>query len=143
MSNPAENLAKLKQAYARWHESKGKDLVWLDLMADDVRVLSLAAGRPGVEFTREVRSKEDLRRYLAGLDQDWEMIYYRPDEFIVDGDKIAVMAMTSWKNRTTGRTFESPKADFVIFKDGKIVGWYEFYDTAAVEAAMKLREGAS
>ena len=137
MASPAENLAKLKDAYARWHGTKGDEQVWLDLMADNVQVLSLAAGRPGVEFTRPVRSKEDLRRYLAGLRQDWEMIYYRPDEFVADGERVAVMAMTSWKHRKTGRTFETPKADFAVFKDGKIVEWYEFYDTAAVEAAMK------
>jgi hypothetical protein len=142
MASSAENLAKLKQAYARWHATKGDEKVWLELMADNVQVLSLAAGRPGVEFTRPVRSKDDLRRYLAGLRQDWEMIYYRPDDFVVEGDRIAVMSMTSWKNRKTGRTFETAKADFAVFKDGQIVEWYEFYDTAAVEAAVK-QEGAS
>jgi hypothetical protein len=48
MASPAENVAKLKDAYRQWHETKGGSVkLWLDLMADHVRVRSLAAGARG------------------------------------------------------------------------------------------------
>ena len=138
MGTSADNIANLKQTYARWHESKGTDeKAWLDLMADNIRILSLASGAPGMEFTKEVRSKDDLRRYFKGLRDDWQMIHYTPEEFIVDGERVAVMGMTGWRHRKTGREFDTPKADFIRFKDGKIVEFYEFYDTAAVMAAAQ------
>ena len=61
MSSPAENVAKLKDAYRQWHESKGGSVkLWLDLMADHVRVRSLAAGAPDARFTSQVNSKAEL-----------------------------------------------------------------------------------
>jgi hypothetical protein len=47
MGTPAENVTKLKDAYRQWHETKGGSVkVWLDMMVDDVKVRSLAAGAP-------------------------------------------------------------------------------------------------
>ena len=94
----SDNVARLKDAYARWNESKGTDeKAWLDLMADNIRILSLAAGAPGVEFTKEVRSKADLQRYFQGLRDDWQMVHYTPDHFIVDGDRVSVLSTMSWR----------------------------------------------
>jgi len=48
MSSPGENVARLNDAYRQWHESKGGSVqTWLDLMADDVSVRSLANGGAG------------------------------------------------------------------------------------------------
>ena len=47
MASSSDNVAKLKAAYREWHESKGGSVkAWLDLMVDDVRCFSLAAGAP-------------------------------------------------------------------------------------------------
>ena len=138
MGTSADNVARLKAVYAEWHESKGtNEKVWLDLMADNIRILSLAAGAPGAEFTKEVRSKEDLGRYFRGLRDDWQMIHYTTDHFIVDGDRVAVLGTTAWRYRKNGREIDTPKADFIRFQDGKIVEFYEFYDTAALMAAIQ------
>jgi uncharacterized protein len=131
-----ENLDKLKDAYRQWHESKGGSIdVWLDLMADDVNVRSLADGGPGAEFTSQIRSKAEFKRYFDGLLGDWEMLNYKTGDFIADGDWIAMRGSTAWRNRATGRTVDTPKADFWKFKNGKIVEFHEFYDTAALFAA--------
>src|SRR5262245_28766651 len=138
MGSPSENVAKLRDAYLQWHESKGGSVKsWLDLMTDDVRVYSLAAGASGAEFTAAVTSKKDLGRYFEGLLGDWEMINYKTVEFIAEGDRIAVRGSTAWRNRKTGRVVDTPKADFWTFRDGKIVEFHEFYDTAALIAAAR------
>ena len=136
MGSPAENVAKLKEAYRQWHETKGGSVkAWLDLMADHVRVRSLAAGAPEARFTSEVNSKEDFGRYFQGLLEDWEMIDYKTMVFIAEGDHVAMRGSTAWRNRHTGRVVDTPKADFWTFHDGKIVEFYELYDTAALFAA--------
>jgi ketosteroid isomerase-like protein len=138
MATHAENVAKLQDAYRQWHESKGKSVqAWVDLVADNVRLRSLADGRPGVDFTREVRSKDEFMRYFTGLLGDWEMIHYTTDVFLVDGDRVVMRGSTAWKNRKTGRVVETRKADFVTFHEGKIVEFDEFYDTAAMMAALQ------
>lgn len=118
--------------------SKGKSVqTWVDLFADNVRLRSLADGRPGADFTREVRSKNEVMQYFTGLLNDWEMIHYTTDDFIVDGERVAMRGSTAWRNLKTGRTVETRKADFVTFRDGKIVEFDEFYDTAGLLAALQ------
>ena len=138
MSSPGENVARLKDAYRRWHESKGGSVeAWLELMADDVSVRSLANGGAGAEFTSEIRSKADFKRYFDGLLGEWEMINYKTGAFIADGDWVAMRGSTAWKNRATGRVVDTPKADFWRFRDGKVVEFHEFYDTAALYDAAR------
>lgn len=138
MGSPSDNVAKLKNAYRQWHESKGGSVkAWLDLMTDDVRCYSLAGGAPGAEFTAAVSSKKDFERYFKDLLADWEMIHYTTDDFVAEGERVAVRGSTAWRNRKTGRAVDTPKADFWTFRDGKVVEFHELYDTAALIAAAK------
>jgi uncharacterized protein len=138
MGSPSDNLAKLKNAYRQWHESKGGNVrTWLDLMADDVRCYSLAAGIPEAEFTAPVTSKKDFARYFEGLLADWETIHYTTGDFVAEGERVTMRGSTTWRNRKTGRAVDTPKADFWTFRDGKVVEFHEFYDTAAPIAAAK------
>ena len=138
MGTPAQNVAILKDAYRQWHDTRGASVkVWLDLMTDDVKVRSLADGKPGASFTSEANSKEQLKRYFDGLLAEWEMIHYKTDQFIAEGDRVAMLGSTAWRNRRTGREVSTPKADFWTFRDGKIVAFYELYDTAGLVAAAQ------
>jgi uncharacterized protein len=134
----AENVAKLQDAYRQWHDSKGGSVkVWLDLMADDVKIRSLADGAPTLTFTSACDGKEQFKRYLDGLLADWEMINYKTGEFIAEGDRVAMLGSTSWRHRRTRRAFDTPKSDFWKFRDGKVVEFQELYDTAALIAAAQ------
>ena len=138
MNSPESNVAALKEAYQQWHETKGRSVqVWLDLMADDVKIRSLAGGQPGAPFTIAANSKQDVRRYFDGLLADWRMNHYTTGRFIAEGDRVAMLGSTAWVNRTTGREVDTPKADFWTFRDGKIVEFHELYDTAALIAAAQ------
>ena len=138
MASSAENVAKLKDAYRRWDKSKGKDTtMWTSLFTEDVRLRSLAGGRPGLEFTLECRSMNEVVRYFTGLTGEWEMVHYTTDQFAVDGDRVVMLGSTSWKHKKTGKVFDTPKADLITFRDGRIVEFFEFYDTEKVLAAAR------
>ena len=135
MGSTSDNVAQLKAAYRQWHDSKGSSVkAWLDLMVDDVTCYSLAGGAPGAEFTAKIHSKKDFERYFKGLLDDWEMINYKTGDFIAEGDQVAMRGSTAWRNRKTGKVVDTPKADFWTFRNGKIVEFHEFYDTAALIA---------
>ena len=138
MGSSSDNVARLKSAYRQWHESRGGSVkAWLDLMADNVRCYSLAAGAPSAEFTAPISSKKDFERYFKGLLDEWEMIHYTTDEFIAEGDRVAVRGSTAWRNRNTGRAVDTAKADFWTFRNGKVVEFHELYDTAALIAGAR------
>ena len=133
-----ENVKKLKEAYAFWNSTLGgSNQKWMDLMDSAVRFRSLAGGAPGMEFTLDCNSKIDLERYFAGLAADWEMIHYTPEEYIAEGDRVVVLSRCAWRNRKTGKTIETPKADIFRFSEGKVIDFFEFYDTARAIAGAQ------
>ena len=131
MSTEESNVAVLKEAYRRWHETKAGSVDhWLALMTDDVNFRSLAEGAKPMAFTRTSTCKDDVKHYFNGLTNDWEMIYYRMDEYIVQGDRVVALGSCSFKHKKTGKILDTPKADFHKFRDGKICEFFELYDTA-------------
>ena len=131
MNSEADNVATLKDAYQRWHDSKAGSVDhWLNLMTDDVKFRSLAAGASEMQFTRDSSNKDEVKRYFAGLTSEWEMISYRVDEDIAQGDRIVALGQVSFKHKKTGKLLVTPKADFHKFRDGKVCEFFEFYDTA-------------
>lgn len=140
MSAEDSNLASLKEAYRQWNDTRGASVDhWLNLMTDDVNFRSLTEGAKPMEFTRQSKSKDDVRRYFAGLAEDWEMNFYRIDEFIGQGNRIVALGCCSFKHRKTGKTLETPKADFVRFRGGKICEFFEFFDSARALAVATPR----
>jgi ketosteroid isomerase-like protein len=135
-----ENVAVLKEAYREWHDTLGESADhWLELMTDDVRFRSLTNGAETMEFTRPSCCKEDVRRYFSGLSADWKMNFYRVEEYIAQGDRVVVLSHVSFEHKRTGKTLETPKADFFRFRAGKICEFFEFFDTAGAIAAATRR----
>ena len=134
MTADNSNVAVLKEAFERWNDSKGQSTDhWLSIMADDVDFRSLAEGRdPGFEFTARRRCCDEVADYLKGLTEQLEMIHYTVEFYVAEGDRVVAVGTTAWRNRATGKSFDTPKVDVVRFKDGKIVEFFEFYDTAMV-----------
>ena len=73
---------------------------------------------------------------------DWELIHFTPEEFIADGDRVVVLSSVAFRFRATGKVAESPKADVFRFRDGKIVEFFEFFDTARAFAATRADDPA-
>ena len=135
MGTPAQNVAILKDAYRQWDETKGKSVqAWLDLMTDDVKVRSLAAGRPGASFTMAANSKPEFRRYFEGLLSDWEMINYKTDTFIAEGDRVVTQLSVEGTQigafagvPASGRLMRTHGTEVYRIRGGKIVeGWSWF-----------------
>lgn len=133
-----DQVEKLKRAYARWGETRGASVAdWMELLADDVRLRSLADGAAGMEFSAPRGGKAEVEAYFRGIARDWEMLDHTAEEFVVEGDRVAVMGRCAWRHRGTGKAVTSPMAQFWRFRDGKVVEFFEFYDTARAMAATQ------
>ncbi|WP_436312483.1 nuclear transport factor 2 family protein [Variovorax sp. LjRoot84] len=131
-----KNVAVLRDGYLRWNDSRGDSAQhWMDLMAEDVHWCSLGAAAAGASYTQGCCSKSEVQRYFLELSRSWEMLDYTADEFVAQGDRVVMLGSCEWKHRGTGKTVKTPKADVIRMRDGKIVDFMEFYDTAAALAA--------
>lgn len=138
MGEEQRNTGILKEAYDKWHASKGGSVDhWTSIMGDQIDFRSLADGEGGLNFTKSVESRAELAQYFEGLLGDMEMIHYTVDKYFADGDTVIAMGRTAWRVRANGNEFETPKVDVVRFEDGKIVAFFEYYDTAKIQAAAQ------
>ncbi|MEM9972859.1 MAG: nuclear transport factor 2 family protein [Pseudomonadota bacterium] len=130
-----KNTALLREAWARWHESRGTDLaMWYNYMARDVRILSLADGGAGMPYTTARRGHAALDEYLTGLTTNFTMDHWTIDETVAEGDRVVGIGSTGWTHRASGRSFDTPVVIVTTWADGKITDYREFYDTAMIAA---------
>jgi ketosteroid isomerase-like protein len=136
---PAEqHLALLKGIYKRWGETKGGNVdEILNLLADDVVWRSIANGLHGLNFAKEPLTKPNVRSYFENLSKDWELVFFDVERMIAQNHTVVVVAECSFRHRRTGKSFMSPKVDIWDFKRGKVVGFFEYFDTAsAIRSAL-------
>ena len=83
------------------------------------------------------RGKAQVLDVLGAISKDYEVERYAPEIIIVEGDRAAVMSDAAFRQRATGRTLSIRLADFLRFRDGKLIEFREFADTFdAVEQAL-------
>ena len=137
MSDEARNVAILTEAYRRWSDSKGTSADhWISICNQEIRFGSIAEPLKSVAYMRSYGRREDLGQYFAGITRDWEMLEYRVDHFVAQGDRVVMLGHCSWRAKGSGQVVSTPKADSWRFADGKAVEFYEFFDTAQVMQAM-------
>jgi ketosteroid isomerase-like protein len=138
MTDEAGNVEILKAAYKRWSDSKGGSVDdWMKICADNIAFGSLAQGAvQGARYMTAYNSRDALKEYFGGLACDWEMIDWVVDHYIAQGDRVVVLSRCTWRNKKSGKSVSTPKADSWRLAGGKAVEFFEFYDTAQVHAAV-------
>jgi ketosteroid isomerase-like protein len=131
-------VALIKGIYKRWSETKGGNVdEILNTLADDVVWRSIANGLHGLNFAKEPLTKPNVRGYFESLGKDWELVFFDVERIIAQNNTVVVVAECSFRHRRTGKSFMSPKVDIWDFRRGKVVGFFEYFDTAsAIRSAL-------
>ena len=81
---------------------------------------------------------ENIRTQLANLVQAFTFHSYDAIDILIDGSKAAVRARIRLTSTINGQTGETEVADFIEVKDGRVVSFVQFCDTAfAAKLAVK------
>jgi ketosteroid isomerase-like protein len=136
---PAEqdNVAKLREGYRRWHESRGGSLdYWMSICDENIRFGSIAQSPPGASYLMSYSGRSAMGQYFEGLAKDWEMIEYVVDDLVAQGDRVVMLGRCTFRFRNNGRVVSTPKADAWRFADGKAIEFFEYFDTAQLRDAV-------
>lgn len=127
-----DNVATLARLYRLWSDTRGGSVDdWLQAMHPDVVMGSVAAGAPGVTFTAARSGHDQARAYFTGLDDHFEMISFEVAEFIAQDDRVVALIDSTWRSKVDpSRVVEVQKADVHQFRDGKILKFFDYFDTA-------------
>ena len=92
-----------------------------------------------VPFGGPRRGIAGVRDFFAAVRDDLEVLQFEPREFIAQGDKVVALGRYSWRVKATGREFSSDFAHVCTIRNGKIVRFHEYMDTAAEVRAHRKR----
>ena len=92
-----------------------------------------------VPFAGPRRGIAGVRDFFAAITESLEVLQFEPREYIAQGEKVVALGRYSWRVKATGREFSSDFAHVCTIRDGKIVRFHEYMDTAAEVRAHKKR----
>jgi ketosteroid isomerase-like protein len=108
----------------------------LDALADDVEwhepgptaVLPWAGTRHG---------RAQVAQFFTAIGESLEILQFEPREFWAEGDKVAVFGYEQARAKPTDRTYESEWVMVFTLRQGQVVGFHRYYDTAAAVVAFR------
>jgi ketosteroid isomerase-like protein len=83
------------------------------------------------------KGKAGVQEFFDTLAKTQDATEFSPREFYPSGDKVFVLGHYAWKLRKTGRTAESDFIHIFTVKNGKVVQFQEFTDTAIFAEAYR------
>ena len=78
-----------------------------------------------------------LKSVFLKLGAEWEGFSAVPHEFIVQGDTVVSLGRYSGKYILSGKRFSAPFAHVWRLRDGKVVRFHQYTDTAVVQRALR------
>ena len=126
-----DTQARIYAEYAR-----GNRAAVLDALAEDVAWHSVG-GDTGIPWGGSYHGRQEVEAFFARLDSAAEIIGYAVERVIAQGEWVTVLARVRARFPTTGLEEEFASADILRIRDGRILEFREFYDTAAVLAALR------
>ena len=112
----------------------------LDTCADDIEWTSTESEY--VPFSGTFHGKNGVGEFFTKLGQSWELQQFEPQNFIAEGDKVAVTGMSRGKAKPTGVEFEDRWVHIFTIRDGKIARFEQYGDSAAAVAAFMPTQAA-
>jgi ketosteroid isomerase-like protein len=88
-------------------------------------------------FSGARRGKQGALDALATIAKDYAIERYDPEIIVVENDRAAVVLNVAFMQRATNRTLTFRIADFMTFREGRLIEFREFCDTFdVVEQAL-------
>jgi uncharacterized protein len=130
----AQNTKVVQDAYAAF--GRGDIAAVLNLMDDGVTWKPITGAASYVPTAGERHGKASVGEFFRILGQNVQFERFEPREFVAQDDKVVALGRYSGKT-PGGRTFESEWAMVFTLRDGKVVSFQEFCDSAALNAAYQ------
>ncbi len=136
--NEQENTKLVQKTYELFKSGDIETL--LGMYSDDI-----SWETPKVEnvpFGGKVSGRDKVTEFFTNLDEHEEFSVFETTEFIAQGDKVVVLGHSTARVKSTNKELTLEFAHIVTVADGKITGFYEFFDTAAATKAYAATKAA-
>jgi ketosteroid isomerase-like protein len=80
-------------------------------------------------FAGQRRGRTAVLEAMGSIAKDFSLERYEPRIVIVEGDRAAVMSEVAFTQRSTGRMLSMQLANFLRFRNGRLIEFREFANT--------------
>ena len=126
-----ENTKVVEQVYESFKSGDIQSL--LNLLSDDVEWELPSIDN--VPFSGKRRGREQVGEFFKALADNQQVQHFEAKEFIAQGDKIVALGDYHMRVNSTGQAFEGDWAHVFTIRNGKVMKFHEYTDTAAAAAA--------
>ena len=137
--NNQDNLRIVQEGYADF--ARGDVQTLLGKFAEDIEWV--IPGSENNPLTGIYQGRSRVAEFFKLLSDVTEISTFEPREFIAQGDKVIVLGRETGRVKSTGRTFQSDWAMAFTLRNGKVVKFQEYADTANLAAAFSTAQAAS
>ncbi len=103
----------------------------VEYMADDI-VYNVQGDWTLYPFSRPARGKKILEQAFAMVEIMYENLGSTIHELVIDGERAALHRTSRMRNRGTGAIRSIDVCDFLRFRDGLVIEFSEYPDSAAI-----------
>ncbi len=128
-----DNIAIVQQAYNNF--KTGNIPALLALLSDDVTWQ--LPEMENVPFGGKRTTPAGVGEFFALIAANQDVLQFEPREAVAEGDKVVSLGYYQWRVKATNREFDSDFAHVFTIRDGKVVAFNEFTDTAACANAYR------
>lgn len=107
----------------------------LDMVTDDVQWI--VSGPDTVPYFGERRGRAGVTDFFVQLGSNVEFQRFEPQEFVAQGDKVAVTGSERGLVKTTGRSFDNDWAMLFTVGGGKVSRLRIYENSAAIAEAFR------
>ena len=128
-----QNKSIVNQAYSNFQNGDINGI--LNLLVDDVSWELPEMN--GVPFAGKRSGRAAVGEFFASVGASQEAIRFEPQALIAEGDRVVALGSYEWKVKATNREFKGDFAHAWTIRDGKVVAFHEYTDTAACRDAYQ------
>ena len=88
-----------------------------------------------VPFSGKRTGRASVGEFFSSVSASQESLRFEPRELIAEGDKVVSLGNYEWRVKANGRTFGADFAHVFTIRNGKVVAFHEYTDTAAAADA--------
>jgi ketosteroid isomerase-like protein len=109
----------------------------------DEEIQWVTPGPPELATSGRRTGRQAVAEFFGSVNEVFDIQRFEPREFIAQGERVVVLGSETARVRATGTTLELDWVHAFTMRNGKVVAFQEFFDTAAVVAAMSAAHAAA
>ena len=137
--NENHNLDVIRRGY----DAFGRGDIDTLLGLFDEQIEWVSPGPPELATSGRRVGRQAVADFFTSVNDLFEIQRFEPKEFIAQGERVVVLGNETSRLKATGKVLDADWAHVFTLRNGKVVSFQEYIDTAAVVAELRAAHAAA